>query len=118
MLEEGVDVHYLSPITGHSFRKIMRPRKPFRYVIDNLPKPPRIFSELIRLSEQQGRAVSEFEAYQTWNMGVGYVVIAPEEFEQEIVSVCDGEGVKCHRLGRLERGERQVEIVSKGIRYT
>lgn len=118
LLEAGVNVHYLSPITGHAFRKIMRPRKSFRYVINNLPEPPRIFSELIKLSEQQGTAVSDYEAYQTWNMGVGYVVIAPDESEEEIVGICGDEGVACHRLGRLEEGNRQVEIVSKGIKYT
>ena len=118
MLEAGVDVHYLSPITGHAFRKIMRPRKPFRYVIDSLPEPPRIFRELIKLIEEQGSTVSEYEAYQTWNMGVGYVVIAPEELESEIVKLCEGGGVVCHRLGRLEEGERQVELVPKGITYT
>jgi len=87
-------------------------------VIDNLPEPPRIFSELIKLSEQQGTAVSDYEAYQTWNMGVGYVIIAPDEFEEEIVRVCEGEGVACHRLGTLEEGDRQVEVVPKGIKYT
>jgi phosphoribosylaminoimidazole (AIR) synthetase len=96
----------------------MRPRKPFRYVIDNLPEPPRIFSELIKLSEHQGIAVSDYEAYQTWNMGVGYVVITLDEFEEEIVGICEGEGVACHRLGMLEKGDKQVEIVPKGIKYT
>jgi phosphoribosylformylglycinamidine cyclo-ligase len=118
MLEAGGDVHYLSPITGHAFRKIMRSRKPFRYVIDDLPEPPQVFTELIKLSEQQGAAVSEYEAYQTWNMGIGYVVIAPDEFEEEIVRICGSEGVACHRLGRLAEGDRQVEIVPKGISYT
>ena len=118
MLDAGVDIHYLSPITGHAFRKIMRPRRPFRYVIDSLPEPPRVFSELMRLSEEQGTPVSDHEAYQTWNMGVGYVVIAPEEYEEEIADICSGEGVKSNRLGRLEEGEKQVELPQKGIRYT
>ena len=118
MLEGGVDVHYLSPVTGHAFRKIMRPRRPFRYVIDHVPEPPLVFRELIRLSVEQGSGVSEYEAYQTWNMGVGYVVIAHDRYEAEITKICRAEGIACHRLGHLEEGDRQVEIIPKGLKYT
>ena len=117
LLEAGVDVHYLSPITGHAWRKIMRPREPFTYVIEHVPEPPRVFKALMTMSEDQGAPVTQYEAYQTWNMGVGYVVLAPDECEEEIRRICGSEGVECTRLGHVERGVRRVEILPKGLEY-
>ncbi len=67
-------VNYLSPITGHGWKKIMRAKKPFTYKIDFVPEPSELFKFLVEKSQ-----VTDKEAYFTWNMGLGYAVIAPQK---------------------------------------
>jgi phosphoribosylformylglycinamidine cyclo-ligase len=105
MLEAGVDLHYLSNITGSGLRKVMRCRFPFTYVVESLPKPEPIF----RFLQEQGE-VSDYEAYQTWNMGVGFCVYAPEGEAQAIEKTCAEHGIAVTRLGHIEEGDKQVVI--------
>ena len=63
---EGVDVHYLSHITGHGLLKLMRPRRDFTYRITALPEVP----EVLRfLAAEAG--MDDHAAYSTLNMGAG-----------------------------------------------
>ena len=117
MFDEGIDVHYLQPITGHGWKKIARAKGPFDYVVENIPEPPLIFRELTRLSEQTGFDVSDRENYYVWNMGIGYVVIAPMEFERNIRRVCSEYGIDVHDLGYVTKGERRVLLRPKDIIY-
>jgi phosphoribosylformylglycinamidine cyclo-ligase len=79
MLKAKIKIHYMNPITGHGFQKIMRPKKSFTYVIEHVPKKQEVF----RFLQQKGN-VSDEEAYKTWNMGVGFVVFAPKSEAKKI----------------------------------
>ncbi len=109
MLDKA-EVHYLSPITGHGWKKIMRAKKPFSYEIDFVPEP----SELFKFLVEKGQ-VSEKEAYFTWNMGLGYVVIAPRESRDKLLSISEKHGIKAFELGSVKEGPRRVEIKTKDI---
>jgi phosphoribosylformylglycinamidine cyclo-ligase len=113
MFEAGVDLHYLSNITGHGWRKVMRCRYPFTYVIDSLPELPSIF----RLLQKWGK-VSDEEAYQTWNMGVGFCLFAPQGEAERIEGICARHGISAMRLGHVEAGEKQVLIRPLQITYS
>ena len=104
--------HYMQPITGHGFKKIMRNRKIFTYIIDNLPPVPEIFKFL-----QEKTQLPDNEAYYTWNMGVGYVVIAPKESKQAIFAAGKKHKIKVFELGRVEKGEKKVVLTQRGITY-
>ncbi len=110
MLESGVNLHYISPITGHGWRKIARARFPFTYRIDSVPEPPRVFSSLIEWGKRLGFDVSDEENYQVWNMGVFIALIAPKKDEDKIMRLCAKHSVEAYRLGRVEAGEKQVVI--------
>jgi phosphoribosylformylglycinamidine cyclo-ligase len=110
--EKGVEVHYISNITGHGWRKIMRPKREFTYSIDYVPEPP---PELLCL-QRQGH-VGDEEAYQVWNMGVGYCIYSPREFGETIMSTAEGRGLRCYELGRVTKGPRRVLVSPKGIVY-
>jgi phosphoribosylformylglycinamidine cyclo-ligase len=48
--------------------------------------------------------------FKTFNMGIGYaVIVSPEEAERakEVLEAC---GERVYRIGRIEKGERGVEI--------
>jgi len=113
MFEAGVNLHYLSNITGSGWRKVMRCRFPFTYVIEILPEPQPIF----RFLQEQGE-VSDYEAYQTWNMGVGFCLYAPEGEAEAIEGICAEQGISVMRLGRVEEGQKQVVIRPLRITYS
>ena len=90
-------VNGLAHITGGAFTKLLR-LKNIGYEIDSLPKTPPIM-ELIR---EQG--VKSEEMYKTFNMGVGFCVIAPKEQASKIKAI-----FKKYKIGSQEIGQ----IVSK-----
>jgi len=77
-----------------------------------------IFRELIRLGEQTGFDITDRENYYVWNMGVGYVVIAPGEYEKDITRICNEYEIDVHNLGYVTKGERRVLLQPKDIVYT
>jgi phosphoribosylformylglycinamidine cyclo-ligase len=109
MLEKS-QVSYLSPITGHGWKKIMRAKKPFSYEISLVPEPSELFKFLVEKS-----GISQKEAYFTWNMGIGYAVITPKESSDKIVSISEKHGIKAFELGSVKEGKKRVSIESKGI---
>jgi len=118
-LLEIMDVHFLQPITGHGWKKLMRANKPFTYVVENVPEPPLIFKELIEFGKGNGFDVSDEENFQTWNMGYGYAFFGPrtdvDYLRKEIRKVCD---LEVYEVGHVERGDKKVVIKPKNITYT
>ena len=119
MFETGVELHYLSNITGHGWRKVMRCRYPFAYDIETLPEPPLVF----RFLQEEG-GISDDEAYQTWNMGVGFCLYAPESEAKAIERISAKHGITMIQLGHVReradnvRGEKQVVIRPLQITYS
>jgi len=67
---------------------------------------PKIFD----LIQDLGRVPIE-DMYHTFNMGIGYVLIVPEESADEVTSRLSASGETGYRIGRIEEGERGVLIV-------
>ena len=110
--EEGADIVYMQPITGHGFAKIMRKKIEIRYVIENLPEPQEEFKFL-----QEEGPVDDSEAYNTWNMGIGWVVFAPSAESRRLDKACQRTEHTLYELGHTEQGPREVLIPSKNIAY-
>ncbi len=117
LLEAGVDIHYISPITGHGWRKLSRAPFPFKYVVDSLPDPPEVFRFLIENGQRLGFDMSDRENYQVWNMGVFLTLIAPSSAEAVITNEMSKHGCNVHVLGHVEKGKREVIIKPKNITY-
>ncbi|OGD89328.1 hypothetical protein A2693_03815, partial [Candidatus Curtissbacteria bacterium RIFCSPHIGHO2_01_FULL_40_12] len=75
LLESGVNIHYISNITGHGLRKIMRARGNFTYVVEKVFEPQEVF-----LFIQKQTNLSDYEIYQTLNMGQDYAIFMPSKF--------------------------------------
>ena len=106
----GVEVHYLSHITGHGWRKIMRAPGELSYVMSSVPPVPEVFGFV---AEQAGNDVREM--YGNYNMGAGYAVYVPEEEAEEVVSVAARCGLEAFVSGQVVTGPRQVVIEPLGI---
>ena len=97
---EKCKVHGMAHITGGSFTKLLRLKKT-GYLLDQMPTPPPIF----QIIENEG--VGRQEMYKTFNMGIGFCVIAPKNEEGQINSTFKKFGMKSKRVGKI--------IAKKGV---
>ncbi len=108
--DQGVEIHYLSNITGHGWRKIMRANADFTYVINKIPEVPEIFKFI---SKHSGN--SEIEMYGNYNMGAGYAIYLPAEDLAQAQKIVTKNGLKSWLAGRVEKGPKRVIIEPKNI---
>ncbi len=100
------EIHGMAHITGGGLLNILR-LKEMKYIIEEPLKPQWIFEEIANRGN-----VPLNEMYRTFNMGMGFAIIAPEECETEIKNhVRDAKVV-----GYVDEG-RGVEISELGIKY-
>ncbi|MGI0081769.1 MAG: phosphoribosylformylglycinamidine cyclo-ligase [Nitrosopumilaceae archaeon] len=91
---EECDIHGLAHITGGSFTKLLRLKKT-GYLLDNMPEPPEIFQMI------ENEDVEKAEMYKTFNMGIGFCIIAPEEEEELIDDIFKKHGLKSRQIGAI-----------------
>jgi phosphoribosylformylglycinamidine cyclo-ligase len=113
ILQRGLELTYISHITGHGLLKLMRPAQPLRYRIERLPEVPEVLSFLV---EQAG--LNERAAYSTFNMGAGYALYCREGAAQELVAIAAELGYEAERAGRVEEGPREVVLEPLGVRFS
>jgi phosphoribosylformylglycinamidine cyclo-ligase len=97
----------LAHITGGGFTKLLRLKK-IGFNLDIMPKPPPIF-DLI-----QGRGVKHDEMYKTFNMGVGFCVIAPNNQAEKIKSIFHKHKIANQEIGNIIN-KKGVFVNSKKI---
>jgi len=100
------EIKGMANITGGGLRNIPRINRNYRYVIDDPIKPQPIFEFL----QREGN-VSDKEMYQTFNMGMGFVMVVSSEIGEEVAKDVGGKIV-----GRVEKGSGVV-YEEKGIEY-
>lgn len=105
-----VDVHYLSNITGHGWRKIMRATQDFTYKMNIVPEPDELFRFIAENSNSDTR-----EMYGNYNMGAGYAVFVPQTDAKKAVEVIEKSGLKVWQAGIVEAGDKKVVIEPLGI---
>lgn len=87
-------VNGLAHITGGSFTKLLR-LKNIGYEIDSLPKLPSIMG----LIEDQG--VKSEEMYKTFNMGIGFCVVASRNQVDQIKSIFKKHKISSQEIGKI-----------------
>ena len=103
LLAAGIDVHYLSHITGHGLLKLMRPRQELTYRIERLSEVPEVLSFLV-----QHAAMEPSAAYSTLNMGCGFAVYCARGSGERVVAQAAELGLEAHLAGTVEAGPRRV----------
>jgi phosphoribosylformylglycinamidine cyclo-ligase len=110
LFEAGVDIKYMSNITGHGWRKIMRHTKDVAYVIESMPDVPAVLSFI-----KDKARMDEREAYGTFNMGAGYAIYVAEQDVIRTLAVCAESGTPALHAGRIEKGKRSISIKPLGL---
>lgn len=112
LLDKGINIHYISNITGHGLRKIMRAPQDFTYTIENVFPVPELFSFI-----QEHANLSDEEMYGTYNMGQDYAIFLPTEDVQKTQEIIKENGFESLDAGLIEAGKRQVIIKQKNITF-
>lgn len=90
------EIHGLVDITGGGLRNILRMKKGLRYTIDDPIEPAPLFTKIQEIGEIETR-----EIYQTLNMSMGFMIIAPADEAESVVS----EHRNAQIVGRVEKGD-------------
>lgn len=107
-----VDIHYISNITGHGLRKIMRARQKYSYVIEKIFEPQEIFIFI-----QKHANISDFEMYQTYNMGMDYAIFISKKDVEKTLKIIKRNKFQAIDAGYVAKGEKQVVIKPKNLVY-
>jgi len=100
-------INGLAHITGGSFTKLLR-LKNIGYHLDSMPKTP----PLMQLIQDCG--VESKEMYKTFNMGIGFCVIAPKNNVAKIRSIFKKHKFATYEIGKIT-SKKGVFINSKKI---
>jgi phosphoribosylformylglycinamidine cyclo-ligase len=110
LFEAGVNIRYMSNITGHGWRKLMRHPGSFTYRITEIPPVPAVLRFIV---EQAG--LEPQEAYGSLNMGAGFAVFVPAQDAEKALEIAARNGVRAYQAGLIEEGERRVVVEPLGI---
>ncbi|MFB5598288.1 MAG: phosphoribosylformylglycinamidine cyclo-ligase [Nitrosopumilaceae archaeon] len=100
-------IHGLAHITGGSFTKLLRLKK-IGFELHSLPKTP----PLMQLIQEQG--VKPDEMYKTFNMGIGFCIIAPKNQVEKIKSIFRKHKITTYNIGSVTN-KKGVFVNSKKI---
>ena len=104
------EVHGMANITGGGLRNLVRLKKGLEFRITDPMEPPRVC-----LAIQELAAIEDAEMYQTFNMGMGYAIVAPMGEAAGIVR--DLRPFAAKVVGEVVRG-RGASLPAKGLAYT
>jgi phosphoribosylformylglycinamidine cyclo-ligase len=110
LLTSGIDIHYISNITGHGLRKVMRARGNFTYIIEKLFEPQEVFKFI-----QKQANLSDEEIYGTYNMGQDYAIFASAKDVKKTQAIIKKNKFESINAGYIDKGPRQVIIKPKNI---
>ncbi len=112
LLDAGINIHYISNITGHGMRKIMRAKGNFTYMLEKIFPAQEVF----RFIQQQAN-LSEEEIYRTYNMGQDYAIFLSTKDMKKALAIVKKNKFLGLDAGYIEVGERQVIIAPKKLVY-
>lgn len=112
LLDANLNLHYITNITGHGLRKIMRARGQYSYIIEKVFEVQEIFKFI-----QKHSGVDDYEMHQTYNMGQDYTIFLPVEDVNKALEIIRENGFEGLDAGYIEEGERQVIIKPKDITF-
>ncbi|HKM08900.1 MAG TPA: phosphoribosylformylglycinamidine cyclo-ligase [Candidatus Methanomethylophilaceae archaeon] len=94
-ITKNYKIHGLINVTGGGLRNLLRLRQGLHYIIDDPMVPHDIFKTIKKLGD-----VSTNEMYQTFNMGMGFMLVAPSVDAESLAR----EHENAQIVGRVEKG--------------
>ncbi|MCC6954650.1 MAG: phosphoribosylformylglycinamidine cyclo-ligase [Deltaproteobacteria bacterium] len=112
--QEGIALRYAINVTGHGWRKMMRLDAPLCYRVDE----PGVVSSLFEFLVGKADMTPE-DAYGTFNMGVGFVVIVRPTDERRVLDLAQSAGLSAWKGGVVLDSPqgRRVDVPSLKISF-
>ena len=105
--KRDLKLNYVSHVTGHGWRKLMRLENNFVYEITEPREPLAVFKFL-----QEKGPISEREMYATFNMGVGFAAYVAPEDEAAVLAAATESGYDAWVAGKVKKeGNRKAVTV-------
>ena len=110
----GIKLNYVSHVTGHGWRKLMRLDEPFVYEITAPGEEPALFKFL-----REAGPIDLREAYATFNQGIGFAAYVSPEVADATLAAAKASGYTAWLAGTVKKeGDRKaVTIPSLGIEF-
>ena len=112
LLRASLEIAYMSHITGHGIRKLMRADRDLTYRVFKLPAVPEVLQLVVDAMNLDPR-----NAYGTLNMGVGFAVFARKGAGEQVVASAERCGFKALLAGVVEEGPRRVVVEPLGLEF-
>jgi phosphoribosylformylglycinamidine cyclo-ligase len=112
LIADHVPLRYVSHITGHGLRKLMRADRELGYRIHSLPEVPEVLAYLAGAT-----GMDSAEAYGTFNMGAGLAVYCAAGSGSAVVASAQSLGHAALLAGVVEDGPRRVMLEPVGVTY-
>lgn len=115
LFQRNADIHYRVNMTGHGWSKLMRANKDFTYNMKVIPPPPEEFLYL-----QQAGPISDYRAYEAFNMGAGFAFFVPKKEVEKVQVTAEEMGFQSWDAGIVEiveDGSKQVFIEPLNLHY-
>jgi len=111
MLDSGVKVKAFFHITGDGFRNLRRAPSACGFILDHLPSPPPVFNLI-----QRAGNISNQEMVNTFNMGIGLVVVAPKRDANRVIQISKKFKIPAQVIGSaVADPEKKVIIPSLNV---
>ena len=105
--KRDLKLNYVSHVTGHGWRKLMRLEDNFVYEITEPREPLAVFKFL-----QEKGPISEREMYATYNMGVGFAAYVAPEDEAAVLAAATESGYDAWVAGKVKKeGDRKAVTI-------
>ncbi len=104
-------VHGMAHITGGGVRNLIRLKANVEFRISDPLEPPSIFRALAQLG-----GIESSEMYQTFNMGMGFALVAAEEDAKDVIRSLRPD-VKARVVGSVVRG-KGVTVPPLGLSWS
>ncbi len=108
----GVRPTYLTHITGHGWRKLMRPNRDLTYRMTKLPPVPEVIAFIV-----DELTLDAATAYGTLNMGAGFAVYCRQADLQTVLTTAEQVSLQATIAGAVEVGPREVRIDPIDVSY-
>lgn len=107
MLASGIEPTNIEPLTGHGWQKLMRSKKPLRYVIRHVLSVPEVFKFV---QEQTG--ISQKEMIKIFNYGVGLAIfVKSDEDAKKAVEIAKKNKLHAIVAGEVQAAEKREVFV-------
>lgn len=106
LFKKNIPVHYAVNVTGHGWRKLMRPVESFSYEINTVVPVPEVLSFL-----QTKAKLSDYDAYATFNMGLGFCVYVPANVADKVIHIAQDLSIPAWNIGTIITSSKKSVVI-------